>query len=121
MTTRKSFTMRRLLALALLLPLLLTKAFGEGPKCKGNRRVVSACYVVRGRMTFGAGTPALRIWPIGTRRMLGVTAGPHADDASDPVLPDELKRLITGHEAIFGNFEVCPFTPERKGRCRWCA
>jgi len=48
--------------------------------------------------------------------MLGVTAGPRLDDADDPILPSKLKaRFDSGVEAIYGEFEVCPFTPERKG------
>ena len=48
--------------------------------------------------------------------MLGVTAGPVADDADDPIAPDELLRFTSDVEAIFGDFDVCPFTPERKGQ-----
>jgi hypothetical protein len=47
--------------------------------------------------------------------MLGVTAGPIADDADDPIAPEEMMRFTRDVEAIFGDFEVCPFTPERKG------
>jgi hypothetical protein len=45
--------------------------------------------------------------------MLGVTGGPILDDAIDPIFPRTLK-LSTG-EDVYGDFEVCPFTPERKG------
>jgi hypothetical protein len=89
--------------------------FGQVPQCKNNPRLVGACYLVHGRATFGAGTPALRIWPVGTKRMLGVTAGPIADDADKPICPKEMLVFITGDERLFGDFEVCPFTPERKG------
>ena len=56
----------------------------------------------------------LSLWPVGTKRMLGVTAGPRLDDADDPIYPQDLKRL-SATEAVYGDFEVCPFTPERKG------
>jgi hypothetical protein len=98
----------------LTIALLIIPVFGEQPKCKGNPKVVAACYVVHGRATFGNGTPALRIWPVGTKRMLGVTAGPIADDADDPIAPKNL-AIPGGAEALYGDFEVCPFTPERKG------
>jgi hypothetical protein len=94
--------------------LLIIPVFGEQPKCKGNPKVVAACYRVHGRATFGPGTPGLRIWPIGTKRMLGVTAGPIADDADDPIAPKNL-AIPNGADAVYGDFEVCPFTPERKG------
>ena len=97
---------------------LVIPAFAASPKCKGNPKVISACYVVHGRATFGPGTPALRIWPIGTKRMLGVTAGPIADDADDPIVPKKVARLFTGDTNVYGDFEVCPFAAERKGFMR---
>ena len=51
--------------------------------------------------------------PIGTKRMLGVTAGPVADDADDPIVPKNL--AFDSSKEVFGDFEVCPFTHERKG------
>lgn len=96
--------------------LLTTLAFGQSRECKTNTKVVGACYMVYGRATFGNGTPALRIWPVGTKRMLGVTAGPIADDADDPIAPMEMLKFAPDVEGISGDFEVCPFTPERKGQ-----
>jgi len=49
--------------------------------------------------------------------MLGVTAGPTLDDA-DPISPRNLS-FEHGDEDIYGEFEVCPFTPERKGVMRF--
>jgi hypothetical protein len=87
----------------------------QAPQCKGNPKVVDACFLVHGRATYGAGTPALRIWPIGTKRMLGVTAGPVADDAGDPVCPKNMLLFKTGPEHVYGDFLVCPFTKQREG------
>jgi hypothetical protein len=95
--------------------LLAIPVFGQTRECKSSPRVVGACYVIHGRATFGPGTPALRIWPVGTKRMLGVTAGPIADDADDPIAPENMLIFTSDVESIFGDFEVCPFTPERKG------
>lgn len=95
--------------------LLAVSASSQTRQCKTNPKVVGACYTVHGRATYGDGTPALRIWPVGTRRMLGVTAGPVADDADEPIAPAEMMRFTSDVKAIFGDFEVCPFTPEQKG------
>jgi hypothetical protein len=46
--------------------------------------------------------------------MLGVTGGPTLDDADAAILPQSLKFPL-GDEDIYGDFEVCPFTPERNG------
>ena len=92
-------------------------ARGAGPSnCKGNPALVGACYVVHGRATYGNGTQSLRIWPVGTKRMLGVTSGQFADDAEDPTIPDNLH--FDPSQKVFGDFEVCPFTPEKSGRMR---
>jgi hypothetical protein len=102
--------MKRLLViLALAIP-----AFAAQAKCKENPKVIAACYSVHGRLSLGADTVRLWLWPVGTRRMLGVTAGPSLDDADDPISPPYLK-FNHGDEDIYGDFEVCPFTPQRKG------
>ena len=44
-----------------------------------------------------------------------MTAGPIADDADDPIAPQEMLVFTTGHEELYGDFEVCPFTPARRG------
>jgi hypothetical protein len=40
--------------------------------------------------------------------MLGVTNGRLADDAEDPIIPENLR--FGPSQQIFGDFEVCPFT-----------
>ena len=48
--------------------------------------------------------------------MLGVTATATADDAEDPIAPDDLLRALDGDKHfVFGDYEVCPFTPQREG------
>ena len=103
---------------AIALGVYLTSAVSvvsQTPQCKGNPKVVDTCFVVHGRATYGSGTPALRIWPIGTKRMLGVTAGPVADDADDPICPKNMLLFKTGPEHVYGDFLVCPFTKAREG------
>jgi hypothetical protein len=46
--------------------------------------------------------------------MLGVTAGPELDDTDGPIFPENL-QFKHGDETIYGDFEVCPFTRERRG------
>jgi len=47
--------------------------------------------------------------------MLGVTAGPIADDADAPICPPNMLVNAEDVGAIVGDFEVCPFTRERAG------
>lgn len=85
--------------------LLSTPMIGQKHLCKGNPEVVSACYVVHGRATYGNGTPALRIWPVGTSRMLGITGRRVADDADDPIVPKNMMSFSAG-DALWGDFVV---------------
>jgi hypothetical protein len=99
--------------------LLTTLAFGQPRACKTNPKVVGACYTVHGRATFGPGTPALRIWPVGTKRMLGVTAGPRADDADNPICPKEMLQFIMGNEVVLAISRFVRLCRREKAQCRW--
>ena len=49
-------------------------------------------------------------------RILGVTSRPQADDAENPIAPANLLNALGGFDHfVFGDFEVCPFTPKRQG------
>jgi hypothetical protein len=88
-------------------------ALAAPTKCKGNPKVVAACYSVHARLSIGADSVRLYLWPIGTKRMLGVTAGPRIDDADDPIWPRTVQ--VTPDDDVYADFEVCPFTLQRKG------
>lgn len=87
-------------------------------KCRGSPKVVAACFMVHGRLSAGADTIELRLWPIGTKRMLGVSDGPAINDAEHPIYPKAL-RFPDENGAIYGDFEVCPFTPKRDGEMQF--
>jgi len=88
-------------------------------------RVVStsaeSCYTIRGRLAMYNGNPTLRIWVVGTHRVLAVNFhGVNGVLSYD--LPDTLVRLLTSweeetawHKRIFGNFTVCPLEKYRSG------
>jgi hypothetical protein len=85
--------------------------------CKGNSELVGQCFQVHGRAFVSNGTPHRRTWRVGTKRILGVTASSTADDADDPIAPDNLFRVLGGAKHfVFGDFEVCPLTPEHEGK-----
>ena len=117
--------MQRILVCALIL-LFAVDGAGQQPQarkarrlCNGNAAVIGKCYRVHGRAFATNGTPTLRIWQIGTDRILGVTGSRIADDAEDAIAPDNLLRALNGYEYfVFGDFEVCPFTKEREGHMR---
>jgi len=89
--------------------LFTTSAFAVD--CKDDPKLVSACYVVHGRMYNSSGGTLARIWRIGTQRILGVT-GPHR-------LPSNVEPLMTDfdHEVV-ADVLVCPYEKDRPGEMR---
>jgi len=116
-----------LAAAALLLLATLTQAVPQSPPkrkipCKTPENAAT-CYWTRGRLEEYEGTPAYRLWRIGTSHLLGIYSGPSlwrgnrlAIDNEDPEFPPNIRKLIqSGLVQVFGTFEVCPLEPERPG------
>ena len=95
----------------------------EDRRCKSNPKLIGACFRIHGRAYFSNGTPDFRIWRVGTKRVLGVTATSTADDAEDPIVPAKLLRAFHATASnpfgndVFGDFEVCHSLPSAKARC----
>jgi hypothetical protein len=105
------------LGLALAATALASSASAKPP------RTVGPCFSVHGRLTSGNGTPNWRIWPVGTRRMLGVFSRTGEAEFDGQTLPGALgvlfrspkTRPVAEARGIFGDFEVCPITRRRPG------
>jgi hypothetical protein len=68
--------------------------------CKARKDLAGECFKVRGRLRAYATSPACRIWPVGTTRLLGVT-----DPAALPA------NLACGEDfEVYADFLVCPIT-----------
>jgi hypothetical protein len=119
-----------LAAAALLLLATLTQAVPQSPPkrkipCKTPENA-SECYWTHGRITIGNGTPAYRLWEIGTKRMLGIYSGPstYRDplslDNEDPDFPANVEKIWSPrvYRPLYGDFEVCPLAPEHPGAMR---
>jgi hypothetical protein len=79
-------------------------------------RAVEGCETVRGRMQVTNGTPSVRIWLVGTKRMLGV----REQDAQFENLPAEVRKAWASkgppwEHRLYGDFRVCALTSERPG------
>lgn len=77
------------------------------------------CFRVEGRLTVGNGTPSVRIWPRGTRRLLGVTTRSHGAEGPD-VVPANVAAFLRRHrtDRVWGSFRVCPLAADRPGWMR---
>jgi len=87
--------------------------------CKTPENAPS-CYWVRGRLSYYNGTPAFRLWKVGSHRLLGIYSGPSVDrhslDNEGPEFPVEVRNSFKPPtNRIFADFEVCPIEPERPG------
>jgi hypothetical protein len=85
--------------------------------CASRSDIVGPCVEVRGRLSFWNGAPSARIWPVGTKRMLGV----HSDELP-PTLEVQMERYEPRHRfdtEVWANFTVCPFTGSRPGRMQF--
>ena len=93
---------------------------GDKPKnksCKDHPKLSGPCFKVRGRMAFYNGTPSVRIWPVGTNRILGISQQSFYLEEYDN-LPKELVNQLTWDTVMFADFTVCPFTDDRPGEMR---
>ena len=80
--------------------------------CREHPQLVSKCFKVRGRLAVYNGAPALRIWKIGTKRMLGVSEQRFAL-AGFRNIPEDLQAKIDQDKFLYADFVVCPFTSPR--------
>jgi hypothetical protein len=65
-------------------------------------------------MDYWNGAPSVRIWRIGTHRILGVSEGRFAL-AGFCNLPRWLRDTLDARKAIIADFQVCPFTRSEAG------
>lgn len=75
------------------------------------------CFKARGKMFFSNGTPSIRIWLVGTKRILGISEGRFYLDDYDNV-PNELVNLLNWQNSMFADFTICPFTKDKPGVMR---
>ncbi len=91
----------------------------EQPRCN-PREFSGRCYWTRGRLRAYDGTPAIRLWIVGTHRLLGISSGPGAEkydplDNEHPQIPGEIMKKFTLQSQVYGDFEVCPLEQRRRG------
>ena len=77
-------------------------------------RPVEACATRHGRLSSQNGI-ALRIWLIGTNRVVGL-------DNDEASLPTTLRKYLDmtspDHSDVFGDFDICPVEPDTPGHLR---
>ncbi len=77
--------------------------------CRAHPQLIGQCFNVHGRLSTYNGAPAVRLWRIGSTRVLGVSDQRFKlPDYRN--LPDSLAQQLNGENEIVGDFLVCPFT-----------
>ena len=104
------------LILLLLATALATSGQSDAPKsnlkpCRIQPSLVGKCFNVRGRLSLYNGTPTIKLWRVGTKRMLGVSASYSREGYSS--IPEALEKQLNWENELWGNYLVCPFTPQR--------
>lgn len=79
------------------------------------------CYWTRERLWIAQGGPSIRLWPVGTRRILGIvnpkTGVTDVDEMG--ALPRRVAHVLVDGVFVWGNYHVCPIAPERPGWMRF--
>jgi len=81
----------------------------EDKSCRQHPQLAGKCFTVHGRLSIYNGAPAMRIWKVGTKRMLGISEQRFAVDGYRNV-PETIQTQLNQDVEIFGDFLVCPFT-----------
>jgi hypothetical protein len=87
--------------------------------CRQHPQLVAACFQVHGRLSAFNGAPSLRIWPVGSKRLLGISEGRFALPDFANIPPELVAQLGGWDNAMFADFTVCPFTEEMPGVMRF--
>jgi hypothetical protein len=97
---------------------LFVYSLSQSKSCKEHPRLIGPCFNVHGRLSYYNGAPSLRLWPVGTHRLLGISEGRFALPGYDNVPSAVIARLANFENEMFADFTVCPFTTDEPGVMR---
>ena len=86
----------------------------EDKSCRHHPQLAGKCFTVHGRLSVYNGAPAMRIWKVGTKRMLGISEQRFAVEGFRN-MPETIQTQLNQDVEIFGDFLVCPCTRQKAG------
>lgn len=103
--------------------LISSTALADEPaKCATRNDLEGPCYEVHGRLNAWNGSPPVRIWVIGTHRVLGLSAPLPKDDhaaGAGEIVPKAVGEQVNSFDIqVFAEFTVCPFKKDIPGHMR---
>src|SRR5438874_10185804 len=117
MTSYSKFIVISVLALLITYSAIAESRLTQAHSCRTRPDVVGRCFRVHGRLSVYNGTPSIRLWPIGTRRLLGVLDPENISSEPGPsIIPASILGQLDWDKFIFGDFLVCPLTRSQPGR-----
>ena len=85
--------------------------------CRDRPDLVGRCFAVHGRLSVYNGNPTIRLWRIGTKRILGVRDPEEASGVpGPPPIPASIRGKLDFDKNVYGDFLVCPLTRSEPGR-----
>lgn len=78
-------------------------------QCAAHEKIVGDCWELRGRIQLYDSPPIIRMWVVGSDRLLGLKP------EQAPLMPDKVRKHLRSNVAIFADYRVCPFTAEKPG------
>ena len=85
--------------------------------CRDRPDLVGRCFAVHGRLSVYNGNPTIRLWRIGTNRLLGVRDPEEVNGvAGPPTIPATIREKLDFDKNVYGDFLVCPLTRSKPGR-----
>src|SRR4051812_41631513 len=110
--------MNTLLISALAVASLTPALFGaDNPTiCAKRTDLADPCYQIHGRLYLTNGTPSVKIWVIGTKRILAVQT---LEDSEENIMPAKVSsQFLNTATQVFADFQVCPFEKDTPGHMR---
>jgi hypothetical protein len=85
--------------------------------CSARSDLVGKCFMVHGRLSVYNGTPSVRLWRLGSKRLLGVfDPKDPSGELGEAAIPATVKAKLDWDKFVFGDFLVCPLTRSQPGR-----
>ena len=85
-------------------------------KCAERTDLAGPCYQVHGRLYLTEGTPGVRLWIIGTKRILAVMT---PEDSEENIMPAKVSSQFQNTATqVYADFSVCPFEKDAPGHMR---
>jgi hypothetical protein len=83
--------------------------------CNYSGLFIGPCTSVHGKLYITNGTPNIRIWKVGTNRILGLWECSRTECGNPCPLPRQLDSLLRPYIIIYADFVVRPVTESKPG------